>query len=99
MCHVLKNYTMENEEVKPDESEGKRKKYKSLLDGDPISQAPALLSTLLDGLVTMTEKFKLKWPECVETICVLSHAQKIVSHPAVTPKVKNLFQYLYLIKI
>jgi len=63
--------------------------YKSILDGDPIVDYPILLASLLDGLAVMTEKFKLKWQECVETICILSLAQEILNHPGILPTVKN----------
>jgi hypothetical protein len=61
--------------------------YKSLLEGDPIVDYPILLASLLDGLAIMTEKFKLKWQECVETICVLSLAQEILNHPGISSMV------------
>ena len=40
--------------------------YKSILNGDLVINYPILLASLLDGW--STEKFKLKWQECVETI-------------------------------
>jgi len=64
--------------------------YKPILEGDPIVEYPILLASLLDGLAIMTEKFKLKWQECVETICILSVAQEILNHTAILPMVKDL---------
>lgn len=62
--------------------------YKSILGNDPVIDNPILLSSLLDGLAIMTEKFKLKWQECVETICVLSLAQEILNHSGILSTVK-----------
>lgn len=61
--------------------------FQSPLEGDPIIDHPNLLAALLNGLAVMTEKFKLKWQECVETICLLSLAQEILNHPGVIPMV------------
>ncbi|XP_057318159.1 uncharacterized protein LOC130663104 [Microplitis mediator] len=58
---------------------------KSILDGDPIVDTPVLLSTLLDGVAVMTEKFQFKWSDCVETICVLALAQEILNHSGTSP--------------
>ncbi|XP_012230431.1 uncharacterized protein [Linepithema humile] len=94
LCHVLKSYM-------PDTWAGKHPKanntspsehppkflYKSILKGDPIVDYPILLASLLDGLAIMTEKFKLKWQECVETICVLSLAQEILNHSGILPMI------------
>lgn len=63
--------------------------YKSILGSEPIIDNPILLTSLLDGLAIMTEKFKLKWQECVETICILSLAQEILNHPGILPTVTN----------
>ncbi|XP_012539663.1 uncharacterized protein LOC105838551 isoform X2 [Monomorium pharaonis] len=94
-CHVLKSYMPatwgceQKTNCMPSEnstspSEHQRKfPFKSILDGDPIIDHPILLASLLDGLAIMTEKFKLKWQECVETICVLSLAQEILNHPGI----------------
>lgn len=100
LCHVLKSYMPDmHEETKtcmsPEAnstsvSEHPRKLvYKSILQGDPIVDNPVLLASLLDGLAIMTEKFKLKWQECVETICVLSLAQEILKHPGILPMVSQ----------
>ncbi|XP_048507941.1 uncharacterized protein LOC105691973 [Athalia rosae] len=61
-------------------------KINHILLDDPIVQCPTLLSTLLDGLCTIINKYKLKWQECLETICILTLAQHILSHPNVIPK-------------
>ncbi|EFN89501.1 uncharacterized protein LOC105184184 [Harpegnathos saltator] len=61
--------------------------YKSILQGDPIVDNPVLLASLLDGLAVMTEKFKLKWQECVETICIFSLAEEILKHPGILPMI------------
>lgn len=102
LCHVLKSYmpntwgcgqtrnctASDINSTSP--SEHPRKiVYKSILDGDPIVDYPVLLASLLDGLAVMTEKFKLKWQECVETICVLSLAQEILNHSGILPTVKD----------
>lgn len=92
MCYVLKNYIPEGGHS-PDgcgKSQAERQKkssIKTLLDGEPIIERPVLLAALLDGLITMTEKFKLKWQECVETICILSLAQQILDHSGVSPTI------------
>lgn len=65
----------------------KKQPIKSFLDGDPINDKKLLLAALLNGLNVFTEKFKLKWQECVETICMLSIAQDILNHPGVDSKV------------
>lgn len=65
----------------------------TIFDGDPIVDNPLLLSTLLHGLAVMTEKFQFKWPDCVETICVLSLAQGILNHPGALPNVSHQFFY------
>ena len=65
----------------------KRPTYRYLLDGDPINEKTLLLAALLNGMNILTEKFKLKWQECVETICVLAIAQDILNHPGVDSKV------------
>lgn len=101
LCHVLKSYMPDTWVAKsscsPSEvnnispSEHPRKfLYKSILEGDPIVDYPILLASLLDGLAIMTEKFKLKWQECVETICVLSLAQEILNHSGILPMVKRM---------
>ncbi|XP_014212634.1 uncharacterized protein LOC106642381 [Copidosoma floridanum] len=59
----------------------------SFLDGDPINDKKTLLAALLNGLNTFTEKYKLKWQECVETICMLSIAQDILNHTGVDSKI------------
>lgn len=102
LCYVLKSYMPEvwrcgqtrnctsSDINSTSPSEHQRKfLYKSILDGDPIIDYPILLASLLDGLAVMTEKFKLKWQECVETICVLSLAQEILNHPGILPTVKT----------
>lgn len=100
LCHVLKSYMPDtwgqtgnctsSEINSTSPSEHPRKiLYKSILGGDPIVDNPILLASLLDGLAVMTEKFKLKWQECVETICVLSLAQEILNHPGILPTVNN----------
>lgn len=84
----MRNCTSDMNSTSP--SEHSRKfLYKSILDGNPIVEYPILLASLLDGLAVMTEKFKLKWQECVETICVLSLAQEILNHPGILPTVKD----------
>lgn len=100
LCHVLKSYMpdkwmcgqtincAQSNVNSTSPSEHPRKLlYKSILDGDPIVEYPVLLASLLDGLAVMTEKFKLKWQECVETICVLSLAQEILNHPGILPMI------------
>lgn len=97
MCYVLKNYVPDEcdnvtnylpfgsgSSVPSDLP--RRPVYRSLLERDPIVNNPMLLSSILDGLAIITEKFKLKWQECVETICVLSLAQGILNHPGTLPK-------------
>lgn len=102
LCHVLKSYIPDiqeearngaSSEANSTPSDHPRKLvYKSILEGDPIVDNPVLLASLLDGLAFMTEKFKLKWQECVETICVLSLAQEILNHPGIlsTVMLKNV---------
>lgn len=107
LCHVLKSYlpnicgetknnvssNMNNTCFAP--SEHLQKFYcKSILEGD-IAQYPVLLASLLDGLIIMTERFKLKWQECVETICVLYLAQGILNHSGILPMVRSLSLKLY----
>lgn len=94
LCHVLKNCVPECSAAKhcldntPNSENGPRKvMYKDPLEGDPIVDHPTLLSSLLNGLAVMTEKFKLKWQECVETICLLSLAQEILNHPGIVPMI------------
>lgn len=70
--------------------------YTSFLDGDPINDKKLLLAALLNGLNVFTEKFKLKWQECVETICMLSIAQDILNHPGVDSKV---FFFIHVINL
>lgn len=105
LCHVLKSYlphicgeTRNNvssnmNNTSPSEHLQKFR-YKSILDGD-IAQYPTLLASLLDGLTIMTERFKLKWQECVETICVLYLAQGILNHSGILPMVRSLSPKLY----
>ncbi|KAI4492015.1 hypothetical protein M0802_010140 [Mischocyttarus mexicanus] len=96
LCHILKNYlpnlrdgtkicssSVSDNTGLPDNS--RKMIYKSILEGDPIVDNPILLASLLNGLAVMTEKFKLKWQECVETICLLSLAQGILNHPGILP--------------
>lgn len=64
-----------------------RPQRKSILDGDPIIEVPVLLSTLLNAIALLAEKFKFKWKECVETTCVLFLAEGILKHPGVQPNV------------
>lgn len=94
LCHVLKSYlpdVREKQENSTSEAttssvpeHARKVQYKPMLQGDPIVEYPILLASLLDGLAIMTEKFKLKWQECVETICVLSLAQEILNHTAIS---------------
>lgn len=65
----------------------KRLVRNSFLDGDPINSKQTLLAALLNALNFFTEKYKLKWQECVETICILSIAQDVLNHPGVDSKV------------
>lgn len=96
LCHILKNYLpnvrdgmkicSSSESSKTNLPDNSRKIiYKSILEGDPIVDNPILLASLLNGLAVITEKFKLKWQECVETICLLSLAQGILNHPGILP--------------
>ncbi|XP_066588058.1 uncharacterized protein [Prorops nasuta] len=62
----------------------RKQPFKSILEGEPLIETPTLLASLLHGLAVMTEKFKLKWQECVETICLLSLAQEILNHPGIS---------------
>ncbi|XP_053988394.1 uncharacterized protein LOC128881403 isoform X1 [Hylaeus volcanicus] len=96
LCHVLKNYvpnicqkgnTGGTNNVANIENGPKKFTFVSPLEGDPIVDHPTLLASLLNGLAVMTEKFKLKWQECVETICLLSLAQEILNHPGIIPVV------------
>ncbi|XP_033214963.1 uncharacterized protein LOC117171612 [Belonocnema kinseyi] len=84
MCYVLENYTMESRSDKNAKSrERVHKPYQILLEGNPIIEKPILLSALLGGLTALIEKFKLKWQECVETICILSLANGILDYSGV----------------
>ncbi|XP_015186913.1 PREDICTED: uncharacterized protein LOC107071944 isoform X2 [Polistes dominula] len=96
LCHILKNYLpnvrdgmkicSSSESSKTNLPDNSRKiTYKSILEGDPIVDNPILLASLLNGLAVITEKFKLKWQECVETICLLSLAQGILNHQGILP--------------
>ncbi|KYN37921.1 BRCA1-associated protein required for ATM activation protein 1 [Trachymyrmex septentrionalis] len=85
-CGQARNCTSDRNSTSPSEHPRKLL-YKSILDGDPIVDSPILLASLLDGLAVMTEKFKLKWQECVETICMLSLAQEILNHPGILPTI------------
>lgn len=67
------------------ENVSRKQIYKFPLEGDPIVDHPTLLLSLLNGLAIMTEKFKLKWQECVETICLLSLGQEILNHSGTLP--------------
>ena len=89
MCYVLKNYTLENccDEATKSSPVKRISSYRLLLDGDPIVEKPILLASLLDGLTVLATKFKLKWQECVETICILSLARSILDHSGVQPTV------------
>ncbi|KAK0095161.1 hypothetical protein PV326_009078 [Microctonus aethiopoides] len=95
MCHLLKNYTpIENPEEaskfnnhETNDHHQRKLWRKSFLAGDPIVEHPTLLSTLLHGLAVMTEKFQFKWPDCVETICVLSLAKEILDHSGTLPHI------------
>ncbi|KZC11785.1 PREDICTED: uncharacterized protein LOC107189986 [Dufourea novaeangliae] len=93
LCHVLKNFVPEicNETSNVGTNnatnlENGSRKYTivSPLEGNPIVDQPALLASLLNGLAVITEKFKLNWRECVETICLLSLAQEILKHAGIT---------------
>lgn len=105
LCHVLKSYlpnicggaknNVSSNMNNTSPSEHLQKfRCKSILEGD-IAQYPILLASLLDGLTIMTERFKLKWQECVETICVLYLAQGILNHPGILPIVRSLSPKLY----
>ncbi|XP_017884705.1 uncharacterized protein LOC108627770 [Ceratina calcarata] len=94
LCHVLKNCVPDGNAAKQclndtlnSDNGPRRVMYKDPLEGDPIVDHPMLLSSLLNGLAVMTEKFKLKWQECVETICLLSLAQEILNHPGTEPMI------------
>lgn len=103
MCHALKNFVSESTQClkQNDNPTGeaadttsssppsyqKKKPQLHFLDGDPINDKQTLLAALLNGLNVLTEKFKLKWQECVETICLLAIAQAILNHPGVNSKV------------
>ncbi|XP_076240863.1 integrator complex assembly factor Brat1 [Calliopsis andreniformis] len=94
LCHVLKNCVpyvcdgAKNTSNVTNSENGPRKHvFKSPLEGDPMIEHPTLLASLLNGLAVMTEKFKLKWQECVETICLTSLAQEILNHPGIVPMV------------
>ncbi|XP_012152485.1 integrator complex assembly factor Brat1 [Megachile rotundata] len=90
--HVLKNYVPDIDTDENADNAGinnltnvdngpKKYVFKCPLEGDPIVDHPTLLASLLNALAIMTEKFKLKWQECVETVCLLSIAQEILNHP------------------
>ncbi|XP_076292857.1 integrator complex assembly factor Brat1 [Lasioglossum baleicum] len=94
LCHVLKNFVphicnelndTEANNMAHAQNGSKRTTLVSPLEGNPIVEHPTLLASLLDGLAVMTEKFKLKWRECVETICLLSLGQEILNHSGITP--------------
>ncbi|XP_078035209.1 integrator complex assembly factor Brat1 [Augochlora pura] len=94
LCHVLKNFVpdvcneldnIEANSMANSQNGSKKTMLVSPLDGNPIVDHPTLLASLLNGLAVMTEKFKLKWRECVETICLLSLAQEILNHSGITP--------------
>lgn len=97
LCHVLKNFvpdvcnetfnTAGTNNTTNSENGPRKHTFQSPLEGDPIIDHPNLLAALLNGLAVMTEKFKLKWQECVETICLLSLAQEILNHPGVIPMI------------
>lgn len=75
----------------------KKRTFKSPLEGEPMIEHSILLASLLNGLAVMTEKFKLKWQECVETICLLSLAQEILNHPGIVSTVyipNELYNFL-----
>ncbi|OXU24734.1 hypothetical protein TSAR_013123 [Trichomalopsis sarcophagae] len=105
MCHALKNFVTESsqnskqnekptggptETARSPPSYQRKKQQLHFLDGDPINDKQTLLAALLNGLNVMTEKFKLKWRECVETICLLAIAQDILNHPGVHSKICTL---------
>lgn len=105
LCHVLRNCMpnthneIDNKNITTDLEIGPRKTiYKYPLEGDPIIDHPTLLSSLLNGLAVMTEKFKLKWQECVETICLFSLAQELLNHPGASSMVYFVFSIKYFIK-
>lgn len=93
LCHVLKNCVPDTCSETLDnmtnaihlENVSRKQIHKFPLEGDPIVDHPTLLLSLLNGLAIMTEKFKLKWQECVETICLLSLGQEILNHPGTLP--------------
>nr|XP_034180713.1 uncharacterized protein LOC117604576 [Osmia lignaria]XP_034180714.1 uncharacterized protein LOC117604576 [Osmia lignaria] len=98
LSHVLKNYVPDtcsedsdntgmSNWTNMDNGPKKNAAFESPLEGDPIVDHPILLASLLNALAVMTEKFKLKWQECVETICLLSIAQGILNHPATLPMI------------
>ncbi|XP_015590637.1 uncharacterized protein LOC107265565 [Cephus cinctus] len=98
MCHVLKNYMIasseESELYETDTSNlcnpqnpPKKRLNRSLFDGDAIQQYPCLLSSILNGLAIITEKFKIKWQESVETICLLSLAQDLLNNKQISSNI------------
>ena len=91
MCHVLKCFNpikLENPQgFLRTPPEGRQTSRKSLLDGDPMIERPLLLSALLDGLTVMIDKFKLRWPECVETICVMTMGRSVLERSGIIPMV------------
>lgn len=95
LCGEPKNHMSSNTNSTSPSEHLRKFRYKSILEGDPIVQYPILLASLLDGLAIMTERFKLKWQECVETICVLSLAQGILNHSEILPMVSNQLSKLY----
>lgn len=95
LCGETKNHVSSNMNSTSPSEHLRKFHYKSILEGDPIVDYPVLLASLLDGLAIMTEKFKLKWQECVETICVLSLAQGILNHSGILPMVRNRLPKLY----
>lgn len=86
-CHVLKNFLPS---CKKDDGHatGRREPFhKSVLEGDPITEKPILLASLLNALIKITERFQLQWRECVETVCIMSICQGVLNHTGVNPKV------------
>ncbi|KAJ8664809.1 hypothetical protein QAD02_006471 [Eretmocerus hayati] len=101
ISHQLKNFVTASSETTEisngsnsthtsNNNHSKTKPFKSYFDGDPINDQRMLLASLLNGLNVFTEKFKLKWQECVETICMLSIAEDILNHPGVDPQICTL---------
>lgn len=92
LCHVLQNFMPDGNNSQFHEKSDHRKKFilKSILEGDPIVEAPILLTAILDGLMVISEKFKLSWQECVETISLLSLVEGILNHTGVSSLVRIL---------